>query len=212
VTGTSAAPVRRRDRAATESALIAAATAVFAEKGYENATTHAIAEVAGCSEALIQRYFDGKEGLLLAVLREDKADPKRAGFLERPLCSSLRKEAKEAILYSIDMMAERSERMRIVFSRVLVDRGFQAEFDRIFARGRIRNGLTARLVRYVEAGMIDPAIDIDAATELLLTFNLQLGFVHREILRTKPVKLRQLADDFAAFFEHALKTQIRSTS
>src|SRR5947208_1285661 len=64
--GEHGAEVRRR-------ALVEAATAVFAEKGYDCATTREVAERSGSSEGLIHRYFGGKHGLLLAIL-ETKAD------------------------------------------------------------------------------------------------------------------------------------------
>src|SRR3546814_6908183 len=56
------APKRRRDKAATKQALLAAAGEVFAERGYDAATTREVAQQAGVNEKLIQRYFGGKEG------------------------------------------------------------------------------------------------------------------------------------------------------
>jgi AcrR family transcriptional regulator len=50
---------------------MAAATEVFAERGFEAATTKLVAQRAGYSEALIQNYFGGKEGPLLAVLKAE---------------------------------------------------------------------------------------------------------------------------------------------
>jgi AcrR family transcriptional regulator len=55
---------KKRDRVATSERLKKAAVAVFAAHGYDAATTRAVAETAGVSEQLIQRYFGGKAGLL----------------------------------------------------------------------------------------------------------------------------------------------------
>jgi len=55
---------------AKRQAILAAAGAVFAEKGYHDAT---IADIAGrlrCSKATIYGYFESKDHLLQAVLRE----------------------------------------------------------------------------------------------------------------------------------------------
>ena len=60
---------RRRDRARSEAALLDAAQAEFSIHGFKATTTRAIAARAGCSEGLIQNYFGGKEGLLMAVMR-----------------------------------------------------------------------------------------------------------------------------------------------
>ncbi len=64
---------KKRDRKATEHALLMAASRLFAEKGYENTRTLEIAKEAGANEALIGRYFGGKEGLLSAVLQNADA-------------------------------------------------------------------------------------------------------------------------------------------
>ena len=51
-------------------------------------TTRAIAARAGCSEGLIQNYFGGKEGLLMAVMHagaDEQAAMRDAGFFEREI-------------------------------------------------------------------------------------------------------------------------------
>jgi AcrR family transcriptional regulator len=191
--------MRQRDRQATEDELVAAAAVAFADKGYENATTRGIAEAAGCSEGLIQRYFNGKEGLLLAVLKQE-GDGRRDRFFERPLCTSMAEEAREMMFHGMAAFAERSERMRIVLSRVLVDRAFQADFQRISARQRVQEALRQRLTRYVEAGMIDATLDLDMMTDLLLSLIFQLAFVHRELHQTEAAKIQRMIDGFAILF------------
>ena len=62
-------PGRVRNRAIREESLVAAAGRLFASRGYEATTTRQIASEAGCAEGLIHRYFQGKEGLLLALIR-----------------------------------------------------------------------------------------------------------------------------------------------
>jgi len=194
---------RLRDRQATQDALIAAAAAVFAEKGYENATTRSIAEAANCSEALIQRYFNGKEGLLLAVLQQNK-EPDHTAFLDRPLCSSLVDEAEATFANLTKVFAARAKQMRIVLSRVLLDPGFQAEFNRISVRNQVKIGMEARLARYAEAGLLNSAIDLRSAAEFLMSLAFQLAFMHREIHQSDPTELRRLAADFAIFFGRAV--------
>jgi AcrR family transcriptional regulator len=53
--------------------LLGVAVQRFATAGYAATTTAQIAEAAGVSEALLARYFDGKEALLLAILAEVRA-------------------------------------------------------------------------------------------------------------------------------------------
>ncbi len=53
----------------TEQRLLEAAGEIFAEFGYQSATTRQICEKAGANVAAINYYFGDKEGLYLAVLR-----------------------------------------------------------------------------------------------------------------------------------------------
>jgi AcrR family transcriptional regulator len=195
---------RMRDRQATRDSLIAAAEPVFAENGYEGATTRAIADAAGCSEALIQRYFNGKEGLLLAVLDKEDDRSEAALFLGRPLCPTMTQEAHEMLEHTVEKITERSDRMRIAVSRVLLDQAFKARFNRIWIHEDIRKGLEVRLARYVHARLLDPALDLGSVTEMLLSLSFELAFIHREVLQTSQDKRRRLLDHFAEMFGRAV--------
>jgi AcrR family transcriptional regulator len=84
----SAAPGRPRNAAATRERIAAAARPLFAERGFEATTVHAIARSAQVSPNLITRYFGGKDGLFLAAsdVRFDLAaafDGPQSSFGER---------------------------------------------------------------------------------------------------------------------------------
>ena len=59
---------RRPGGADTRSALLAAARAEFAERGFDGATVRAIAERAGVDPAMVNHWFGGKEALFTAAL------------------------------------------------------------------------------------------------------------------------------------------------
>lgn len=59
-------PERRRQQ--TRDVLIAAATEVFARRGFEGAALEEIAETAGFTRGAIYKNFDGKEDLFFAVI------------------------------------------------------------------------------------------------------------------------------------------------
>jgi AcrR family transcriptional regulator len=61
-------PKRRRDAAATRSAIFEAATRRFAYQGYEHAGVREIAADAGVNAAMVNRYFGSKEGLFTEVV------------------------------------------------------------------------------------------------------------------------------------------------
>ena len=195
---------RRRNRESTQKALIVAAASVFSDKGYEGATTRAIAEAAGCSEGLIHRYFANKEGLLLAVLRTEIADNEYSPFLDLPLQTSVEEEARQILFRSVRSMTERSELMRVVLSRVMLDPAFRSDFNRISVRGSLAVGLEPRLRRYADAGLIDQEVDVAAAAELLISLSFQVGFVHRELHQTSSQQVQKLIEDFAVLFGRAV--------
>jgi TetR/AcrR family transcriptional regulator len=60
-----------RDAEVTKEALLAAATQLFAERGYDGATVDAIALGARVNKAMINYHFEGKRGLYTAILRRD---------------------------------------------------------------------------------------------------------------------------------------------
>ncbi|MFI5491714.1 TetR/AcrR family transcriptional regulator [Actinoplanes sp. NPDC051859] len=61
-------PPRRRDATGTQRLLLDAARQRFAAHGYAATTVREIADDAGVNVALINRYFDSKEGLFKACL------------------------------------------------------------------------------------------------------------------------------------------------
>lgn len=61
------------DLAGARERLIAAASRVLAERGYEAATVKEIARAAGVNQGLVHYYFGNKDALLLAVVREASA-------------------------------------------------------------------------------------------------------------------------------------------
>ncbi|MFD3400429.1 TetR/AcrR family transcriptional regulator [Kribbella sp. NPDC058693] len=65
---TSAAPKRRRDRAAREREILEAAERIFGERGYQGTSMDDVAAQVGVSKPLIYQYYGSKDGLFLACL------------------------------------------------------------------------------------------------------------------------------------------------
>ena len=94
----------RRERAdghETREAILAAATAEFAEKGYDGASTRAICARAGVNNALVNRYYGSKENLYRLVAKRLFGD---LGAPLAKLAADVRDEAgwKAAIRQWID--------------------------------------------------------------------------------------------------------------
>lgn len=60
----------RRKKEAIRIAIIRAALTQFTDQGFDSASMDSVAEQAGCTKATVYNYFDSKEALLLAAMRE----------------------------------------------------------------------------------------------------------------------------------------------
>lgn len=68
-------PTRTRlPRAVRERQILDAALAVFAERGYQNASMDVVAERVGVTKPVVYTHFGSKEGLLLACLTQVRAE------------------------------------------------------------------------------------------------------------------------------------------
>jgi AcrR family transcriptional regulator len=70
-----ARPARRRNAAATKAAILASARKAFARAGYDGAGVREIAEGAGVTAMLVNRYFGSKEQLFADVIDDFMAHP-----------------------------------------------------------------------------------------------------------------------------------------
>ena len=112
-------PPRRRhsrDARATRDALVAAGTALFAERGYEGASVAAVAARAGVNPALISYHFGGKRNLYRAIVTATFADiVTRAEALPRS-----GRPAPEALRELIALVAETATRRNPHFPAMML--------------------------------------------------------------------------------------------
>src|ERR1700754_66811 len=66
---------RRRDAAATRAAILASARRCFARAGYDGVGVREIAEGAGVTAMMVNRYFCSKERLLGEGIAQIRAEP-----------------------------------------------------------------------------------------------------------------------------------------
>ncbi|MFB7496623.1 TetR/AcrR family transcriptional regulator [Streptomyces sp. NPDC056161] len=78
-------PARKRDGAATREAILAAAVVEFTEHGYARAGVRQIAERAGVTAMMINRYFGSKEGLFAQAVDRAFGPPTVVGDDRRSL-------------------------------------------------------------------------------------------------------------------------------
>jgi AcrR family transcriptional regulator len=79
---TGAASSRAEQRSRTEARILAAASRLFVERGYERTTIRAIAGAAGVDGGLVMHYFGSKQGLFQCVTRA-RPVPELSGSAEQ---------------------------------------------------------------------------------------------------------------------------------
>jgi AcrR family transcriptional regulator len=151
--------------------ILRAAKQLFAQHGYENTSTVAIAREAGTSESQLMKHFGSKQGLLMAILdRGWNAVVERARVTAQQASASDRLVAvltAATIEFENDsqfkvLAALEARRVRKDSNEILVSRGYKRYreiFDRILQEmrsdGMIRSDLNLDAVRAAVLGYAD---------------------------------------------------------
>ena len=163
--GRSATPrsKRVRNRAAKQEALIVAALRLFASKGYEATTTREIAAAAGCAEGLIHRYFNGKAGLLPALM-EYRVSQEVADLAHHiPLAHSFEDEYFQLVNWAVEHMWGDRDFLRVAIPRALLDPGFGQMLRQVGPLQRAR-AISERLKKFRESQALTEA-EFDAMVQ-----------------------------------------------
>jgi AcrR family transcriptional regulator len=182
----------KRDKELRRQAFIDAATAVFAERGYDPATTREIAERAGCAEGLIHRYFQGKRGLLLAIL-EERAHRVVDDFVSAlPDRQTVFEELRDVLFWHLDTMWERRDFMRVAVSQAAVDSEVGQTINKGIHNERVRL-IRDKLRRHQKAGRIDSRADLTATSQGIANLGFALGFSFQVSLNQDRAEARRIA-------------------
>ena len=162
-TDTSHQPARER--------MLQVAKQLFAERGYENTSTVAIARAAGSSESQLMKHFGSKEGLLEAVFdqgwsilteRLGDLDSLRDGRQKIEQLVGAMLVALEADPVLKDLLLLEGRRIRKEGHMILMTRGFLqivGTLDRILnemrTQGELGQGLNPQAVRSALIGSVE---------------------------------------------------------
>ena len=198
-------PQGQRDKDRRQRSLIEAATAVFAEHGYDAATTRAVAERAGCSEGLIHRYFGGKRGLLRAVMESKAAEVLEGLRSALPDRDSVEEDIQQVILWPLGVLWAHRDFMRVSLSQAMID----PELGRSVA-GSIHNQRVSfvleRLQRHRDAGRIRRDVDLEAVAQAIAGSGFMLGAMGRVVLGMDREYVQRITVAFASLLTRGMST------
>ncbi len=169
-----------RGRPSRRYQIVAAAETVVRTRGLSSATTRAIAEQAGCSEAALYVHFGNRLELLLAVLEESLPDmlvPLKA--LEQSVGALTPRQNLAKSLRAIFAFHERVVPMLCgLFAEPQLLAAYR---ESLTARSKGPHGAIARLQKYISAeqtlGRIDQTVDAETAATMLMASSFFKAFV-----------------------------------
>ena len=158
---TAAVPDRSRTR------LLAAARSLFAQNGFEQSSTSAIARAAGTSESQLVRYFGSKVGLLEAIF-EEAWKPMNDRIHDMLADAKTGRDAVAGVLAAVLAAFDRDDQLATIFL-------FEGRRIRNDAEVRISSGfrefsdITLRLIRRGQKdGSFSPGFDATALSAALI--------------------------------------------
>jgi TetR/AcrR family fatty acid metabolism transcriptional regulator len=162
-------PIRQQLIEARRAQILAAAAAVFAEKGFHRATTKEIAKAAGVSEGTIYNYFGSKDDLLIGIMARLAESQQLDEMLEQALPSDPRDFFSAMLRRRQDFVQRSRAMLQAVLSEILINR----EFGERYYQQLVMPAMT-QLEQHVQAriglGQIRP-VNASLAARILFAIN-----------------------------------------
>ena len=201
---------RKRNRAVRERALVLAAGKLFSSRGYEAATTREIAELAGCAEGLIHRYFNGKAGLLLALIKLRMSEEVVDLHEKLPVAATIEEEIVQLVNWEVGRMWADREFLKVVIPQALLDPTFGQVLNRIRPQHRGR-AIGERLKKFKECQAL-PETELDALTNFVSVMGFMFGFMRPAVLRQDRENASRMATAIAKVLGRAFKSNDLSSN
>lgn len=147
--------------------ILDAARIIFAQKGFEGATSRDIAELAGCSVGLIFKYYNDKQNLF-KILVVEWFSGNMESLLQLPSSASLEEEINLLVNWFINNFTERKDLHKIfLFQRFNVSfhNSFATEHQE-YLQQRLEI-IRQRLSPYIEAKQLPTDLDINQLCEII---------------------------------------------
>jgi AcrR family transcriptional regulator len=194
----------KRNRIVRERALLAAASKLFASRGYEATTTREIAARAGCAEGLIHRYFKGKAGLLLAIMRCEVSQ-EVVDLQERlPLASTVGDEIAQLVNWEVNRMWTNREFLRVAIPRALLDPVLGQVFTPIGPLQQAK-AIGKRLRKFKECRALTDQ-EADALAHFVSVLGFTFGFVRPLVLRQDRGVAKKMAATIAGIMARSFES------
>lgn len=196
---------RKQNRPARERALVVAAVRLFASRGYEATTTREIAAAAGCAEGLIHRYFGGKEGLLLAIVRH-RVTQEVSDLTEKLISGhSIEQEIVQLVEFELERIWEDREFFRVIIPHALLNSSYGQMLSSVGPMQRVK-AISERLRRFPDCDCLSRN-EVESVAHAISVLAFAFGFLRPVMLGQDLVSARAMARTIAEFLGQGIATQ-----
>lgn len=201
-------PGRKRDREGKRQALMQAALQLFASKGFEATTTREIAASAGCAEGLIHRYFEGKAGLLHALVEyKISHEVQDLGHHLKP-AETFEQEFLQLVEWEVDRAWKTQDFFRVFIPRAIVDSSLASVMSRAVLSARTK--AIAERLRHYPACLNLPPEEFEALIQSVGVLGMVFGFMRPTVLGQDVSVAKAMAVTFARLLIRGVHRQERN--
>jgi AcrR family transcriptional regulator len=189
----------------TRQRILEAAVQLFSERGYDGATTRAIASLAGVNEVTLFRHFGSKKSLFQGMLRHNSALPGLEFALRERLTGDYRQDLLVLATQVLTLLHAR--RKEIIMLLAEAERRPEMLEMVAFVPMQQRQMVSDYLKWQMAQGRVRP-LDPDLATQgllgMLLSYCLGLNLLPEALRR---IPLEEVADQFVDLFVEGTRKQ-----
>jgi AcrR family transcriptional regulator len=175
---------RERLKREREAQILDAAAAVFAAKGFHQATIREIAERADVADGTIYNYFDNKTDLLIGIMARLAGLERLPGELMQGLEGNPREFFALTIRHRMDRIQEGERMLQAVLPEVMVNPELRQRFYQQYVL-RIAGLIEQYLAAQIELGRLRP-VDVPLAVRIVQA--MFVGLLMLRILGDEPLQ------------------------
>jgi TetR/AcrR family fatty acid metabolism transcriptional regulator len=177
---------RERLKQEREGRILDAAAAVFARKGFHQATIRDIAELADVADGTIYNYFDNKFDLLIGIMTHVAELGRLPGELTQGLEGDVRDFFVAAFHHRMERIEQGEEWLKAVLPQVFVNPDLRQRFYEQYVQ-RIAELLEQYVETQIQRGQLRP---VDASLTTRLLQGMFVGILIMRILGDETVRSR----------------------
>lgn len=182
-----------RDKEARIRSMVEAAIKLFSEESYAEVSTRRVAELAGCSETLLFRYFGDKRGLLTAICNEMYA--RGSSLPNADEFEDLEDYIRTHLQNEFEQMRRNGPVVKVVAAALVSESELSTDFER--RHDEAVETVATQLRRFQRRGAVAPDVDVHAIATAIEQMAFAVGLLMQVIYDRPGDEVDSIARTFA---------------